>query len=111
MSDPGKLNRRQEALLVALLAEPTHQAAAARAQVSEATLRRWLRLPAFQAAYRRARRDLVEAALARLQQSAQKAVDTLERNLNCGHPGCEIRAALGILEKAVYAVELIDLTV
>ena len=44
-----KLNRRQEAALVALLAEPTYTAAAARARVSEKTLRRWLKRPEFQA--------------------------------------------------------------
>jgi hypothetical protein len=45
----------------------------------------------------------------RLQRSAGKAVEALERNLDCGHPGGEIRAALGILDHAVKAVELIDL--
>jgi hypothetical protein len=34
--------------------------------------------------------------------------ETLERNLTCGHPGSEIRAALGILDNAVKAVELMD---
>jgi hypothetical protein len=55
MSGPDKLTRRQEALILALLSEPTHAAAAAKARVSEATLRRWLHLPAFRAAYRWAR--------------------------------------------------------
>ncbi len=35
-----KLTRKQEALIAALLTEPTHAAAAARAGVSEATLHR-----------------------------------------------------------------------
>jgi hypothetical protein len=81
-----KLNRKQESLIAALLTEPTHAAAAVKAGVSEATLHRWLHLQEFQAAYRRARRDIVEAAVGRLQQTAAKAVEALERNLACGHP-------------------------
>src|SRR5262245_25079799 len=103
-----KLNRKQEALIAALLTEPTHAAAAAKAGVSEATLHRWLHLPAFQAAYRQARRGIVEAAIGRLQRATGKAVEALERNLTCENPGHEIRASLGILDHAVKAVELLD---
>jgi hypothetical protein len=109
MSGKPKLNRKQEAVIAALLTEPTHAAAAAKARVSEATLHRWLRLPDFQSAYREARRRVVEGAIGRLQQVTNKAVDTLERNLACGQPGSEIRAALGVLDHAVKAVELVDL--
>jgi hypothetical protein len=109
MSGRSKLTRKQEALIAALLTEPTHAAAAAKAGVSEATLHRWLHLLEFQAAYRLARRGIVETAVGRLQQSASKAVEALERNLACGHPGSEIRAALGIISHAVQAVELLDL--
>jgi len=109
MSGRTKLHRKQEALIAALLTEPSHASAAARAGVSEATLHRWLRLPDFQAAYRLARRGVVETAIGRLQQATGKAVDALERNLTCGQAGSEIRAALGILAQALKAVELIDL--
>jgi hypothetical protein len=109
MNGRTKINRKQESLIAALLTEPTHAAAAAKAGVSEATLHRWLRIPEFQAAYRKARRDIVEVALGGIQQATRKAVETLERNLVCGHPGSEIRAALGILELSVKAVELVDI--
>src|SRR5262245_46156100 len=108
MSAPRKLDRKQEALIRALLTEPTQAAAATKAGVSEATLHRWLRLPEFQFAYRQARRSIVEAAIGRLQRTADQAVAALERNLNCGQPGHEIRAALCILDHAVKAVELLD---
>src|SRR5947209_8006266 len=108
MSGRTKLNRKQELLIAALLTEPTHAAAAVKAGVSEATLHRWLRIPEFQSSYRKARRDVVEVALGSIQQSTSKAVAALERNLACGHPGSEIRAALGILDHAVEAVQLID---
>jgi hypothetical protein len=109
MTGRSKLTRKQEALIAALLTEPTHAAAAAKAGVSEATLHRWLHLPEFQAAYRPARRGVVETAIGLLQKSTSKAVEALERNLACGHPGSEIRAALGIIGHAVQAVELLDL--
>jgi len=105
----SKLRRKQEALIAALLTEPTQAAAAAKASVGEATMQRWLHLPEFQAAYRQARRSLVESAIGRLQQGAQKAVETLERNLTCGQPATEVRAAMGFLDHAVQAVELMDL--
>lgn len=108
MSARTKLDRKQEVVIAALLSETSHAAAATKAGVSEATLQRWLRLPAFQTAYRQARRSIVEVAIGRLQQAASKAVDTLERNLNCGNPGNEIRAAQVILDNAVKAIELLD---
>src|SRR5262245_4330147 len=110
MSGRTKIDRKQEALIAALLIEPTHVAAAERTGVSEATLQRWLRRPTFCDAYRAARRRVLEAALGRLQQSAGKAVEALERNLACGQPAHEVRAALGILDQAVKAAELLDLS-
>src|SRR5262245_28550089 len=110
MGGRTKLDGKQEAVIAALLTEPTHAAAAAATGVGEATLQRWLRRPAFRDAYRAARRRLLEAALARLQQSAGRAVEALERNLTCGQPAHEIRAAFGILDQAVKAQELLDLS-
>ena len=49
-----KLTARQDALVAALLTAPTHADAAKKAGISEATLYRWLNLPAFQVAYRAA---------------------------------------------------------
>jgi hypothetical protein len=104
-----KLTRTQEAVIAALLTEPTHAAAAAQAGVSEATLHRWLHLPQFQSAYRQARRAVVEVAIGHLQQVTVEAVEALQRNISCGHPPSEIRAALGILHHAVQGIELVDL--
>src|SRR5262245_35709689 len=49
-----KLIAKQEALIAALLTEPTYAQAAAKAGVSETTLYRWMRDPAFRKAYRQA---------------------------------------------------------
>jgi hypothetical protein len=103
------LTRRQEAAIAALLIESTHHAAAVKTKVSEATLRRWLRLPAFLDAYRAARRQIVEASIGRLQQVTCEAVEALKRGLTCGTPAVEIRAAGMVLEQALKGGELLDL--
>ena len=105
----GKRPRQEEVAISALLAEPTIVEAATKAGIAESTLRRWLQEPAFKAAYRTARCQVVEAAIGRLQTVTTKAVDTLERNLTCGIPAVEVGAAKSVLDQAVKAVELVDL--
>jgi hypothetical protein len=108
---PGgiKINHRREQAIAALLAEPTLEAAATRAKVSVRTLKAWLRDDGFRKEYRECRRRLVEGAIGRIQAAAGKAVACLERNMDCGKPGDEIRASLGLLEHAVRGVEIADL--
>jgi hypothetical protein len=109
--NPGrkKLGRKMEAAVAALLAEPNHRAAAARAGVAESTLHRWLRdEPGFAAAYRSARRAVVEHAVAQLQALTGDAVARLRANLTCGTPHAEIRAAVAILGHALRGVEVLD---
>ncbi len=48
--------------------------------------------------YQQAQRQVVEAAISRLQQIATEAVETLRRNLTCDNPQAEIRAAQLILD-------------
>jgi hypothetical protein len=88
------------------LSEGNAEVAAAKIGVSPATLRRWRKKPRFVAAYREARRLVVEAAVARLQASSALAVEALARNLNCKSPAAEIRAATTILELSLRGVEL-----
>lgn len=96
-----KLTRKQEALIAALLCEPTHATAGAKAGVSEATLHRWLRLPEFQAAYRQARRELVEGAIGRIQAATGQAVDTLLAVATGGAKDADrVRAAVALLDHA-----------
>jgi hypothetical protein len=96
-----KLTRKQETLIAALLSEPTHAVAAAKAGISEATLHRWLRLPAFSAAYRQARRELVEGAIGRIQAAAGQAVDTLVTVATQGEKDSDrVRAAVALLDHA-----------
>jgi hypothetical protein len=97
---PG-LTRKQEALIAALLTEPTHTAAAARAGVSTASLYRWLPIPTFQAAYQQARREMVDAAVGRAQAATGNAVETLMAVASNGRrDGDRVRAAVALLEHA-----------
>ncbi|HYT93653.1 MAG TPA: hypothetical protein VEL76_33350 [Gemmataceae bacterium] len=97
-----KLSTKQEAVIAALLSEPTHAAAAAKAGISAATLQRWLRLPAFHSAYRRARRELVAGAIGRLQAATGLAVDTLLAVAKDGkRDGDRVRAAIALLDHAL----------
>jgi cell division inhibitor SulA len=110
MADRGEgLTGRRLRALEALLSCPTIKAAAKAARVGERTLRGWLKEPAFLATYRAARRQLVEAALAQMQRATGKAVKTLVACLKAPKEGDRVKAALGILDRAVKAVELIDL--
>jgi hypothetical protein len=103
------LERRRHQAIAALLIEPTVAKAAAAAKVGERTLLRWLRESGFAAEYRAARRAVVEHAVGALQRLTERAVGALERNLTCGNPAAEIRAALGVLDRSLAAVELFDL--
>jgi hypothetical protein len=106
-----KRTRKQEDAIAALLEAPTVVAAAAQARIGERTLRRWLALPEFKAAYRQVRRELVEGAIGRIQGATAAAVDALIRNLTCGRSGDEVRSAAAILDRAVSGIQLLDLDV
>ena len=104
-----KLSRKQEQGIVALLEESSIQAAAVRAQVGERTLRNWLQLPTFRAAYRRARRNLVEGAIGRIQAATGQAVDTLLAVSREGAKDSDrVRAAVTLLDHAFRGIELAD---
>ena len=109
MAGSSRLRDRADAVIAALLTEPNHEAAAAKAGIGLSTLQRWLRNPKFLRRYRKTRRTVLESAVGRLQQAADKAVEALERNLTCEHPPSEIRAAVAILEQATRGLELMDL--
>jgi len=97
-----ELTRKQEALIAALLTEPTHATAAGKAGVREATVGRWLQLPAFRVACRQARREMVEAAAGRLQAATGQAVDTLLAVAKDGKKdGDRVRAAVALLNHAL----------
>ena len=103
-----KLTRKQEQAAAALLSEQTIAADADRVGINELTLRRWLKVDDFVAAYRAARRQVVEKAIAQLQESAWAASSTLIRLLGSASDAIRLRAAVAILDHANKGVELID---
>jgi hypothetical protein len=108
IQDATATERKQDRAIIALLTEPTVEAAARSIDIAPATIWRWSQQPDFRARLRDARRAVVEGAIGRLQQTATEAVETLRRNLTCGAPSVEVRAATAILDQAVKAVELFD---
>jgi hypothetical protein len=104
-----KLTRKQEAAVAALLTQPTHALAAAAAGIAESTLTRWLHRPDFLIAYRAARREVVEHAVARLQQAGGQAVETLRASLAAERPADQIRAACAVINYALRGLEVADL--
>jgi transposase-like protein len=109
IQDATATERKQDRAIIALLTEPTVEAAARAVDIAPATIWRWTQQADFRARLRDARRAVVEGAIGRLQQTATEAVETLRRNLTCGTPSVEVRAATAILEQATRAVELFDI--
>jgi molybdenum-dependent DNA-binding transcriptional regulator ModE len=101
---------KRDALLAALLSEPSVAKAAKAAKVSESTAWRTLRDPAFQTDYRAARRDAVEHAITRLQSDAADAARVLREVANDkkAPASARVSAAKTILEQAMKGVELQD---
>jgi len=106
-----KLSRKQEALISALLLAPTLADAAHTAGIGEVTAWRWLKLEAFQTAYREARRQCVQQAIVQVQHATGEAVATLRAIMQDANAPASARvsAAKTVLDTAVKAVELEDL--
>ena len=103
-----KLSRKQEEAIAALLTEATVTAAAERVGVAEVTLWRWLKRDDFLAAYRTARREVVEKATAQLQQGSWAAATTLLKLLAASSESVRLRAATAILDQANKGLDVLD---
>jgi hypothetical protein len=75
----SQLARKQDLAVAALMTERTFEDAARAADIGVATLRRWLRKPEFDAAFRQAKRQQLDQALARLPSLAGPAISALIR--------------------------------
>ncbi len=73
-----QLTTLQNKTIEALLLTNTIDRAAKRANVSEASIYRWMKQESFQTALRKARRDILAHTTTRLQQMSVRALDTLE---------------------------------
>jgi len=104
----AKFGRKKEEAIAALLLYPTVEKAASAINVGTKTLVRWMKVPEFDAAYRKARRDAFSRALARLQQASTAAITTLQKIMvdTAASASNRIRASQCILEYATKAFEL-----
>ncbi len=109
MAHGDKFSRKQEGAIAALIQYPTILQAAEAAGISEKTLRVWIKEPAFAAAYREARKALVDDALKTLQRSAASAAIVLLKSLKADDDNTAIRAATAILDRCVRLGEALDL--
>ena len=96
-------------VIVALLAAPTISEAAKQAALSEKTVYRYLEDPDFKADYRKARRDVYEAAIGQMQSVTVEAIGTLRSALTCGTASVEVRAAQILLDYSSKSFETLDL--
>src|SRR5215475_12667543 len=105
------LSHKQEQTIAALLTAPNLADAAHHAGIGGRTLLRWLKETAFQAAYREARRAVVQHAIVQVQHATGEAVETLRSVMQAADApaSAKVSAAKTILETAVKAVELEDL--
>ena len=108
-----KLSRKQDQIITALVTCASITEAAAQCGLADVTLRRWLKQEPFQAAYRDARRAVVQHAITQVQRATGEAVETLRSVMQDADApaSAKVSAAKVILETAVKAVELEDLEV
>lgn len=107
----SKLSHRQEEAIVALLAQRSVEEAARAAGVGARTLYRWMKEPAFDAAYRAAKRAAFGQAIGRLHHLSSAAVSTLGKVMLEGGtpPATKVRAADSILNHTIKAIENEDI--
>jgi hypothetical protein len=106
-----KVGPKQQEAILALLTSRNIEEAADAAKVPRRTLHRWLRDPAFDAAYRDAKRAAFSQAVARLHQMAGAAALTLGKVMADPQtpPSTKVRAADSILNHTAKAIELDDI--
>jgi hypothetical protein len=107
----GKLGRKQEEAIAALLTQRNIEDAARTCGVGARTLLRWLKLPEFNTVYREARRATFSQSIARLQQASSAAATTLLKiMLDSSAPAStRVRAADSVLDHAKHAIEIEDI--
>jgi hypothetical protein len=96
-----KLGRKQEDATAALLLQRNIEDAARAANIGARMLIRWLKLPEFQAAYRKARSEAVSQAIARMQQATGAAGVTVLKLMTDVNVPAAVRLRAAECEAAV----------
>ncbi|MCC6322741.1 MAG: hypothetical protein IT438_15035 [Phycisphaerales bacterium] len=105
------LTPEQESAIAALLTQPTLAKAAKSADVSDRTLRRWLREPVFRDAFRSARRQMFAQAIALTQHYTPLAVNVLAKVMTdpLSASPSKVAAAAAMMRFGRESIELDDL--
>jgi hypothetical protein len=108
---PDGLTPSQEQALLCLLNEPTVKTAAEKAGVGERTLHRWLDEPVFDAAYRKARRQVFAQAVSLSQKYAALAVNCLAKIISdvAAPHSAKVAASQAMLKFGRDSIELDDM--
>jgi hypothetical protein len=104
-NESQNLSPRQLQVLPHILASPTYEEAARRADISSKQIHEWLQEPGFRRELARRRTEAYHQALSSLKTAAIKAVDTLIDLLNQQDPRIKLHAADKILAHALKGVE------
>ncbi len=109
----AKFPRKKEAAIAALMTQKNHEEAARVAGIDPKTLKRWLRLPEFQAEYLQARREVVTQTNARIQQNCGVAASVAYKLMADDKTPAAVRARLsfGLLDRANRSLEQEDVLV
>lgn len=104
------MTTRQTKALAALVTEPTQKAAAAKAGISETTMRNYLADPEFQRAYKKEFSDLVTQATRQAQQALSPALSVLLEILQDEEQpaSARISACRSIAEYGLRLTEITD---
>ena len=107
----AKFGRKKEEAIAALLSHRSVEEAARAIGLGYKTLLRWLDLPEFRDAYRKARREAVQQAVARLQQATGAASLTMLKMMaDPSMPGAvRLRAAAYVFDYAIKGIEVDDI--
>jgi hypothetical protein len=105
----GHLGYRAEQAISALVASKTVRQAAASVNISERTLLRWLKLPEFQSRLRKARNEVLEAALEELKILTAEAVKILRDALRSENEFLRVKAATIVIDRGLKTIEMQDL--
>jgi hypothetical protein len=107
-----ELTPKQQAAILALLAEPTTAKAAERAGVPERTLYNWLNEPVFMDEYRRCRRESFKQAIGLAQRYVPLAVQTLAKVMHDADAphSAKVSAATALMKFSRESLELDDLS-
>jgi hypothetical protein len=109
----AKFGRKRDEAIIALLSQRNVEEAAKSIGLAPKTLLRWLQMPEFDEAYRKARRAAFSQSTARLQQATGAAVSTLLKIMvDPNAPAStRVRAADSVLDHASKAIEIEDVEV